>query len=86
MRHDFKAGHDVRAADSDRKGHKRDTKLCPFAPSGFPLIPNKAFGINGRDDGARTRDLCRDTNLLKLGVTDGSFGALRNVWPRLLHP
>jgi len=36
------------------------------------------FGISGGDDGARTRDLCRDSteagsNLLKLRVTDGFF-------------
>ena len=28
--------------------------------SGFRPFPNKFFGINGGDDGARTRDLCRD--------------------------
>jgi len=29
-------------------------------PLWFPPIPNKIFRINGGDDGARTRDLCRD--------------------------
>jgi len=38
----------------------------------------KSFGMNGGDDGARTRDLCRDSqeearNLLESGGTDGSF-------------
>jgi hypothetical protein len=27
----------------------------------IPPIPNKSFGMNGGDDGARTRDLCRDS-------------------------
>jgi hypothetical protein len=26
----------------------------------FPFIPDKALKMNGGDDGARTRDLCRD--------------------------
>src|SRR5580704_16269131 len=45
-------------------GHKKDTNLCPFVllhPAWFPPIPTKLFGMNGGDDGARTRDLCRDT-------------------------
>ena len=38
----------------------------------------KSFGMYGGDDGARTRDLCRDSepenwNLLKQCVTDGPF-------------
>ena len=28
--------------------------------AGFYAIPDKAFGMYGGDDGARTRDLCRD--------------------------
>jgi hypothetical protein len=27
----------------------------------FPFIPDKALKMNGGDDGARTRDLCRDS-------------------------
>ena len=47
-------------------------------PNWIPPIPKNSFGINGGDDGARTRDLCRDStearsNLLKLRVTDGFF-------------
>ena len=41
-------------------------------------IASKSFRIYGGDDGARTRDLCRDSpafwrNLLKLGAADGFF-------------
>ncbi len=41
-------------------------------------IFRKSFGIYGGDDGARTRDLCRDSreearNLMESGGTDGSF-------------
>ena len=44
--------------------------LSPFSP--------KPFGMNGGDDGARTRDLCRDSpplwrNSLKPGVMDGNL-------------
>ena len=50
----------------------------PFAPQWFPPIPNNYLGMYGGDDGARTRDLCRDStevgrNLLKLRATDGFF-------------
>jgi len=54
-------------------------------------IDSKLFRVNGGDDGARTRDLCRDRpsenrNLLKSGVMDGSLSALRNPWERLSCP
>jgi len=56
-------------------------------------LPNtpKCFGMNGGDDGARTRDLCRDSkpetrNLLKTGAMDDTKSALRNPWEPLLHP
>jgi hypothetical protein len=46
-------------------GHKKDTKRTQtyvlLHPVWFPPIPNKLFGMNGGDDGARTRDLCRDS-------------------------
>ena len=29
-------------------------------PLWFPPIPENSFGMYGGDDGARTRDLCRD--------------------------
>jgi hypothetical protein len=46
-------------------------------------IFRKSFGMYGGDDGARTRDLCRDRkvetrNRKKLGVADGSLSALRH--------
>jgi len=45
----------------------------------------------GGDDGARTRDLCRDRipkrrNPLETGVVDGNLSALWNPWERLLNP
>ena len=43
---------------------EEDTKraqICVLLhPLWFPPIPNKSFGMYGGDDGARTRDLCRD--------------------------
>jgi hypothetical protein len=51
----------------------------------------RSFRIYGGDDGARTRDLCRDSeleirNLLETGVADGSFSALRHPREPLLNP
>jgi hypothetical protein len=51
------------------------TQFCRFL---FAKSSRKLFGMNGGDDGARTRDLCRDSreetrNLLESGGTDGSF-------------
>ena len=49
------------------------------------------FGMCDGDDGARTRDLCRDRipkkrNLLKQRVADGSNSAIRKPWEGLLLP
>ena len=39
----------------------KGTHFCgSFAPQLIPPIPIKSLGMNGGDDGARTRDLCRD--------------------------
>ena len=55
----------------------------------------KFFAFYGGDDGARTRDLCRDSepencNLLKQCVTDGPFlallGTARNSYWTLIGP
>jgi len=51
----------------------------------------KFFALCGGDDGARTRDLCRDSipegrNPLETGVVDGNLSALWNPQQRLLHP
>jgi hypothetical protein len=59
-----------------------------FMPLNITLSP---FRIYGGVDGARTRDLRRDSelemrNLLETGVADGSFSALRHPWEHLLHP
>src|SRR5580658_10195132 len=55
--------------------NKKDTKgaqICVLLhPPWFPPNNPKSFGMNGGDDGARTRDLCRDR--LESGGTDGSF-------------
>ncbi len=49
-----------------------------FRDCHFGLVPQTldSFGFSGGDDGARTRDLCRDSepsngNLLESGGTDG---------------
>jgi hypothetical protein len=61
------------------KGHKRDTQFCVLLhPLWFPPIPDKVCGMYGGDDGARTRDLCRDSesetgNYQKRNATDGHF-------------
>ena len=57
------------------KMHPNYTQLCRFPGA---KSSRKSFGMYGGDDGARTRDLCRDSteassNLLKLSVTDGFF-------------
>jgi hypothetical protein len=51
-----------------------------FRDCHFGLVPQTldSFGFSGGDDGARTRDLCRDSepenwNLLKQYVADGPF-------------
>src|ERR1035438_206641 len=47
-----------RIRQKDTKG----TQICVLLhPPWFPPIPNKSFGMYGGDDGARTRDLCRDS-------------------------
>ena len=44
-------------------GGAKRTHFCgPFAPRLIPPIPNNPLGMYGGDDGARTRDLCRDSN------------------------
>jgi len=53
-------------------------RIVPRFRCHFRSILRKSFGMYGGDDGARTRDLCRDSteassNLLKLSVTDGFF-------------
>ena len=58
-----------------QKGHISMSLLHPNCTS---PIPTKSFGMNGGDDGARTRDLCRDSppfwrNSLKPGVMDGNL-------------
>ena len=63
-----------------------DTKLLETAIPCLQIIER-----NGGDDGARTRDLCRDSklegrNLLESGERMAPFSALRNCWQRLLHP
>ena len=56
-------------------------------------LPNtsKPFGMNGGDDGARNRELCRDrvqetSNLLKTRAMDKTNITMRNPWKTLLHP
>jgi hypothetical protein len=75
--------------------HIRDAnwtqKRVLFASLWIPPIPSKSFGMYGGDDGARTRDLCRDSipegrNPLETGVVDGNLSALWNPRQRLLHP
>ena len=44
-----------------RRWDTKGTQICvPLHPAWFPPIPNNSFGMYGGDDGARTRDLCRD--------------------------
>ena len=57
-----------------------------FCDCHFGLLPQTLdyFEFRGGDDGARTRDLCRDRaaerrNLLEQGATAGVFGALGTV-------
>ena len=43
------------------KAAERGTEKCPFcAPFEFRQLQLNSFEMNGGDDGARTRDLCRD--------------------------
>ena len=60
-------------------------------PLNLTPIDPKFLRINGGDDGARTRDLCRDRipkrrNPLETGVADGYLSALWTPWERLLNP
>jgi len=43
------------------KGHKRARKRALLGPRWFDLTQPNSFGMNGGDDGTRTRDLCRDS-------------------------
>jgi hypothetical protein len=57
------------------KGAPNVSFLHPFL---IPPTPTMLFRMNGGDDGARTRDLCRDSrlgtrNFKKLNATDGYF-------------
>jgi hypothetical protein len=52
---------------------------------------SKSLRIYGGDDGARTRDLCRDSrlethNLLKSGGMDGHFRSPETRWRTLIGP
>jgi hypothetical protein len=63
----------------------------PFAPRLNSANSKKPFEMYGGDDGARTRDLCRDSekegrNLQKTSVTMASFGAVRNDREPLSNP
>jgi hypothetical protein len=64
-----------------------------FRDCHFGLVPQTldSFGFSGGDDGARTRDLCRDRipegrNPLETGVVDGYLSALWNPGEPLLNP
>jgi len=66
------------AARRSKKDTKGTQSYVLLHPRWFLRIPCKSFGMYGGDDGARTRDLCRDSkkegrNLLESGGTDGSF-------------
>jgi hypothetical protein len=75
--------------EARKKALSAPSKVPPnLATCHKPLI---LYGFYGGDDGARTRDLCRDSkeltrNLLKTGAMDDTNSALRNPWRPLLHP
>jgi hypothetical protein len=52
----------VKTHPIDEKGCKKGAETHPFAPSLVAAKSFNSFGMNGGDDGTRTRGLCRDSN------------------------
>ncbi len=81
---------EIGSSDVLNWGAKRAHFGVPLHPIELANSPIKPFGMYGGDDGARTRDLCRDRNKPVTNWNQGErmalFSALRNVWQPLLHP
>ena len=53
--------HPIAGGNQRKKGAKGTQIYVLLHPLWFPPIPHNIFGMYGGDDGARTRDLCRDS-------------------------